>query len=317
MKIELKIKHWIGMGIGSLIILLDFIFFFNFTGEIGAKVWYFSPIIVMGLFLGGIFFIVDILNEGKRQKELEVKFLEFVRSLVENVRAGVTIPQAILHVSNSNFGALTQYIKKLANQIEWGYPLHDALTIFAKDTRNEVIKRSIAIVIEAEKSGGNMSAVLEAVTQSVLEVKQIKDERKSNAYEQIIQSYIIFFMFVVIMIVMQVYLIPKISVISADIGTGIGSSGLAGLGSGSKSQVDFGPIFTATIIIQGLFAGLLLGKFAEGDYKAGLKHALAMIMSGYLITSTASGLIKPAESAAVALILLIPKYLILKWKKGD
>src|SRR3989338_9838741 len=118
MKIELKPKHYIGIGFAIVMIILDFIFFFSFdTNKLGPKIWYFNPILVIAVFIGGILFIIDILNEGKRQKELEVKFLEFVRSLVETVRSGVTIPQSILHVKNSDFGSLNPYIKKLANQI--------------------------------------------------------------------------------------------------------------------------------------------------------------------------------------------------------
>ncbi len=318
MRIELKTKHWVGLGAAFAAILIDFIFFFSFTGSIGPKVWYFSPIIVIASFVGAISFILDVMREGVRQKEIELKFLEFVRGLVENVRSGVTIPQAVLHVSNTDFGALTPYIKKLANQIEWGYPLYEALTIFANDTGNEVVKRSVAIVIEAEKSGGDMAVVLEAVTKSVLEIKQIKDERKSNAYEQTIQSYLIYFMFVVIMLVLQIYLIPKISALGGDIGGGIGSSGLSGfgLGGGTAASIDFGALFTTTIVIQGLFAGLLLGKFSEGDFKSGIKHSLAMVLVGYLITSTVTGLVQPATSAA-SLILLIPEELISKCKKEE
>ena len=303
MKIELKPKHYIGIGFAIVIIILDFIFFFSFdTNKLGPKIWYFNPILVIAVFIGGIFFVLDILNEGKRQKELEVKFLEFVRNLVEIVRSGVSIPQAILHVSNTNSGALTPYIQKLANQIEWGYPLHSALTIFANETKNEVIKRSIAIVIEAEKSGGDMGSVLEAVTRSVLEIKQVKEERKSSSYSQTIQGYIIYFVFVAIMVVLQIFLIPKISAISGDIGSGLGSIGLGSLSAGSAAQIDFGNILIATIIVQGIFAGLMIGKFAEGDFRSGVRHSLIMVLGGYLITSTVTGLVKPSTS----IILLIP-----------
>src|SRR3989344_3946634 len=208
MEIKLKTKHYVSLGFASVVIILDFILFFKFIGGFGPKDWYFSPIIVIAALVGGLPFIKDFMAENKRQKELETKFLEFVRSLVENVMSGVSIPQAIIQVSRVQFGALTPYIKKLANQLEWGYPLHIALTIFAKDTKNPVIARAIAIVIEAEKSGGDMSSVLEAVTRSVLEIKNIKDERRTNAYTQVIQGYIIYFFFVFIMIVLQIYLLP-------------------------------------------------------------------------------------------------------------
>lgn len=299
--IELKTKHYVGMVIGGLIILLDIIFFFSFTGEIGPKNWYFSPIVVVGVLIGGISFVLDFLEENKRQKELETKFLEFVRALVETVRSGVSIPQAIVHISNVNYGSLTPYVKKLSNQVEWGYTLHNALTIFANDTNNPVIKRSIAIVIEAEKSGGDMASVLESVTQSVLEIKKIKEERKSNSYTQTIQGYVIYFFFVVIMLVLQLYLIPKLGSVGGEIGQGLGTIGVGSIGGGGTG-LDFGPIFIATIIVQGVFAGLMLGKFADGDYKSGIKHSLIMVIGGYLIISTATGLVQAQE----ALLLLIP-----------
>ncbi len=302
---ELKLKHHIGLGIGFLIVIINFVLFFNFS-KIEPKEWYFGPILVIGVLIGSITFILDFLEENKRQKELELKFLEFVRSLVETVRSGVSIPQAIIHVSNVNLGALTPYVKKLSHQIEWGYPLHDALTIFANDTKNPVIKRAVAIVIEAEKSGGDMGSVLDAVTQSVFEIKKVKEERKSNSYTQTIQGYIIYFFFVLIMIVMQVYLIPQLSAVGGEVGQGLGTIGIGGLGAGST--LEFGPIFIATIVVQGLFAGLMLGKFAEGDYKSGFKHSLIMVIVGYLLITTAIGIFNTAE----ALILLIPARFILK-----
>lgn len=302
MKIKITTKHYVAMVFGFLIIIADFILFFDFAKDFGPSDWYFNPLLVIGALIGAFPLILDFMNENKRQKELETKFLEFVRSLVENVRTGVSIPQAIIYSSRTNYGALTPYIQKLSNQIEWGFPLQTALTTFANDTKNPVIKRSVAIVIQAERSGGDMGSVLESVTQSVWEVKKIKDERKSNAYTQTIQGYIIYFFFVAIMIVMQLYLIPKLSSIGGELGSGLGTIGIASLGGGGTA-LDFGPIFIGTIIIQGLFAGLMLGKFAEGDFKSGLKHSLIMAIGGYLIISTLIG-----ASSTEALILLIPSY---------
>ena len=137
-------------------------------------------------------------------------------------------------------------------------------------------------------------------------IKKIKEERKSNAYTQTIQGYIIYFFFVFIMIVLQVYLIPKLGTVGGELGQGLGTIGISGLGGGST--ISFDSIFIATIIVQGLFAGLMLGKFAEGDYKSGLKHSLIMVIGGYLIITTAAGIVKPQQS----LILLIPYYFMKK-----
>jgi len=311
MRIEIKTKHYVGIIFGALIIILDFIFFFNFTGEIGPKWWWFNPLIVLGIIVAIILFIIDFLNIENKEKEIEQKFLEFVRSLVENVRSGVSIPQAILHVENSNYGTLTPYVQKLAHQIEWGYPLKTALEVFANDTKNSVIKRAIAIVIEAEKSGGDIGAVLEAVGGSVVEIKKVKEERKANANSQTIQGYIIYAVFIGVMVMLQVFLIPKISTLSADVNAGLGA-GLGGLGGGTAEAIDFGPIFMTLIMIQGLFAGLMIGKFAEGEYKEGIKHSIIMMMGGYFITATLTGIFAPEEALLAVIPLITTRGLICK-----
>jgi len=294
MNIELKTKHYIAIGFGFLILLIDFIFLFNFTGDIGAKTWVFNPLIVIAFLIALLPILLDIMQDNKDQKEKEAKFLELVRNIVETVRSGVTIPNAIVQVARVNYGTLTPHVEKLSNQITWGYPLHEALTIFANDTRNSVIKRSVAIVIQAERSGGDMGSVLEAVTQSVLEIKKVREERKANAYTQTIQGYLIYFVFIVIMIILQVYLIPKLSEIGGELSEGLsgaGIGGLTGLSGGAGASLELGPIFIATIIIQGLFAGLMIGKFAEGDFKSGMKHSLIMVIGGYLVMSTIKGIV--------------------------
>ena len=155
MRLKFKNKYFIGIFIGAIILVLDFMLFFRTK-------WFIS-LIILALTAGWLQFWMDFFAELKRQKEIELKFLEFIRSLVGTVKSGIPVPAAILHVANEDYGALSPYIKKLSNQIEWGIPIHQALINFSNDTENSVIKRSISIVIEADKSGGEISDVLESV----------------------------------------------------------------------------------------------------------------------------------------------------------
>ncbi len=283
---EIKHYHIAAIVFAVLVIIFDI---YKFHGT----PWM-MPLFVAAAFLGGLPFLIDFLRENKKQKEIETKFLEFVRALVENVKSGIPIPRAILQVADEDYGALTPYVKKLANQLEWGFPLREALQIFANDTRNSVIKRAISIVMEAERSGGNMTEVLEAVTNSVYSIKKLKEERRSTTFSQIVQGYIIFFVFIVIMLVLQIYLIPKISSLGTEVTTGLGGLGAAPLGVsfGAATQTfKFETIFTWLVIIQGFFAGLMIGKFSEGELKAGIKHSVALVVIGYLIISTVTALV--------------------------
>lgn len=289
--LKFKNEYLIGICIGIIILIFDFYLFVDFnTGKILR--WFWSGLVI-AINVGWAQFWVDFMKENTRQQDIELKFLEFIRNLVENVRSGVSIPRSIIQVSNEDYGALTPHIKKLTNQIQWGIPIHQAFTTFANDTGNKVIKRSMSIVIEAEESGGDIDDVLESVSESVVAVKKMKEERRASAYTQIVQGYIIFAVFIGIMLVLVLWLFPKLMEMSGSMQTGLsGMGGMGGMiGKGENiSQQELGKLFLVLILVQGFFAGIMIGKFSEGTLKQGLIHSLVLMTVSALIITTAGGL---------------------------
>src|SRR3989344_9342584 len=226
---------------------------------------------------------LDFLKENNRQKEIELSFLEFTRNLVESIKSGISIPRSILHVSQKDYGALNPYVKKLAGQIEIGIPVRKALVTFSKDTENQVIMRAISIMNEAERSGGDIRDVLDSIVESVVNVKKLKLERKASVFSQIVQGYIVFFVFIGIMLILQLWLFPKLTNLSGNLETGVGGISL------SEGTFKFDNIFFALIMIQGFFAGIMIGKFSEGTLKQGLIHSLILMTAAALIVTTAKG----------------------------
>ena len=206
---EFKKKYLMGILLGVIAVALDFILFFDLQ-KFQPKARWFAPLIAISIIIAASQFLYDFFKENKRQKELELAFLEFVRAVVGTVKSGIPIPKAIIQVAKEDFGALAPHVKKLANQIEWGFPTREALLVFSRDAKNKVIKRSVAIVIEAEKSGGNIGDVLESVTSSVLEIKKMKEERRTTTHSQIVQGYIVFFVFIGIMLILQLKLLGQL-----------------------------------------------------------------------------------------------------------
>ncbi|MEM4244766.1 MAG: type II secretion system F family protein [Candidatus Nanoarchaeia archaeon] len=283
---KFKSQYLIGIAAAVFLIVLDILFVYN---NPPLKRWFYA-FLVLAISVGWAQFWYDFFKESKRQKDIELKFLEFVRALVGTVKSGISVPQAIIHAAKKDYGALTPYTSKLSNQLEWGIPVHEALITFANDTKNSVIKRSVAIVIEAEQSGGDMEDVLESVTNSVVEVKKIKAERKSSTYSQIVQGYIVFFVFIGIMLLLQIKLFPLLSNVSGSMTEGLAASGLAGGLFGSSGQdINMDRLFFSLIMIQAFFAGIMVGKFSEGTVKQGLLHSLILMTISALIVTTAKG----------------------------
>lgn len=293
MKLKFKKKYFIGISIAVILLIFDIYFFINWTAVEGKGLFsrWFWPMFIIALSIGWSQFWIDFFAEQKRQKEIELKFLEFVKNIVETVRSGVSIPKSIARVSKKDYGALSPYIQKLSHQIEWGIPIHKAFLTFGRDTYNPVIKRSISIIIEADEAGGDIADVLESVAKSVMDIKKMKEERKSTVYGQIVQGYIVFFVFIGIMLVLQLWLFPKLAEMAAGIKDSMimGGFGSGGMLAGEAGSANLNFVFFMLIMIQGFFAGIMIGKFSEGTIKQGLMHSLVLITLAALIITTATG----------------------------
>mgnify|MGYP000471628164 CR=1 FL=1 len=274
---KIMTKHWIGIVIGLFIIISDLVFL------MGEKSFYF--ILGIGVLIAVFPFIASVIIKAGREKEKEEMFLEFARDLVGSVKAGTPISKSIIQMRNKNFGSLTPHVTKLANQISMGISVRNSLTTFAKDVNNRVISKSISLIIEAEESGGQIDLILESTAKSIGEIEDIKKEQKSAMYNFVIQGYIIFAIFLVIMLIVQLKFIPSMMKTISQAGLGGGEMPF-GFSASSKFSIDvLNNLFLALILVQGLFNGLVIGKLAEGRISGGIKHSLILVAAAYLITT--------------------------------
>lgn len=211
-----------------------------------------------------------------RKRQLEEKFPIFLRDFVEAVRGGLTVPDAFKMMSRNDYGELTRYVKKMAAQLEWGIPVDKVLISFSKSTKSALIGRVVSSVIESHRYGGRLTDTFEALSKTAVEVDRLRAERKLFLQSQMTTGYIIFFVFLVVIVVLQQYLVPSI--------TENVQTGLAGNSVDPKIvAAGFKDIFRNLILIQGLFAGLSVGKMAEGALVAGIKHSMIMMFVGGMV----------------------------------
>ena len=272
---EIKRGHWVGIFLSLAIIVLSFFF-------VGTK--FFFLIIGAGVLAGAFPFVFSVVYEGKVRAEKEEMFLEFARNLVESVKTGTPISKSIINVRDKSYGVLSENVKKLANQISLGIPLSFALGVFAEDVDNSTVSRALTLIGQAEKAGGNIGEILESVADAVNMSDKLKKERKATISTLVVQGYIIFFIFMIIILVMQFKIIPMLSGIS-NIGS-IGGPAPASV-SGASSEEVAGSFFYL-LLVQGFFSGLAIGKLAEGNIKAGIKHSFAFMLSSFLVSSVAN-----------------------------
>ena len=256
-----KITKFVGLIVSVVVVALLLIF----KAQIKQELFYFI-LVILAILSVFPFILTLILQQTKREEKSEM-FLEFMRDVVEGVRSGIPINKTISNLSNRDYGALNVHVKKVINQLSLGIPLDDALKTMAKDSKNKTISRAVGLISEAQKAGGDIDQVLKSVLDSIVQIENIKKERKASISNLVVQGYIIFFIFIVIMLVLQYSILPIAGELSGGVNTKLVNTQIQT--STASSEELSSPMFFL-LLVQSFFAGLVIGKISEGRIFIGL-----------------------------------------------
>tara|TARA_Y100000310_G_scaffold47085_2_gene43674 strand:+ start:2512 stop:3381 length:870 start_codon:yes stop_codon:yes gene_type:complete len=283
----MKVNKGIIFGLvgGVVIISVSFVFLLVPDFE-NINLFYF--LFGGGVLVGLLPFVISSIIHNRLMREKDEMFLEFARSLVESVESGTPISKSILNLRKEHFGALGGHVEKLANQIRLGIPLQTALETFAKETKSTTIIRAITLIREADKTGGNIESILSSVAKSVSEIEKLKAERRAAIASIVMEGYIIFLIFIIIMVVVEVQILPIAGTFEGGKGLDFSNPTDTFSLEGEEEGVgisDFSIAFLSLLITQGLFAGFVIGKLSEGNMKAGIKHSFILVAMAVLIST--------------------------------
>jgi len=244
----------------------------------------FSTINIIALFIFALPIILLRYTEYKDVREIEEMFPVFLRDFVETIRSGMPLPAAIKAVAKNDYKALNSYVRRMSAQLDWGISVERVMLSFGKRSRSKLVMRIISSVIESHRFGGNLSDTFEALSNTAVEIDRLREERKLYMNSQMITGYVVFFVFLAVMVGLEKFLVPSLGDFSA--GSMFGSAGAAAPRPSNIAE-EYKVIFRDLILIQGLFAGLAVGKMAEGAIVAGMKHSMFMMFVGFLVFAVA------------------------------
>lgn len=217
--------------------------------------------------------------ENKRIKNAEEVFPELLRDLAQAKKAGLSLVDAFALTSEVEFGVLTETMRNIATQLTWGVSFDRAMELLAKRFPTPMIKRSVNMVIEGYRVGGDVALVLQVAADDAMELKTLETKRVGELAPYTIISYLTFFVFLGVLAVLNNWLIPMMT-LSGESMVGMGEMGEAVI-----QDVDVETpkmIFFHCAIIEGICAGLVAGKLSEGKITAGIKHALILSLTAFV-----------------------------------
>lgn len=218
--------------------------------------------------------------EDRRNRRLEAQFPDFLTDMAANRRAGFTLADSVRLCANSDYGPLTPEIERMASQLSWNIPFEEALERFAKRVDTPLVSRSITLVLEAERTGGYITDVLEAVARDAREIKRLDRERRLSMRMYTIVMYIAFLVFLGVVAVLQAQLLPQL--VTATQAAEGGAGALSQLAGSDITLQQHRTFFYVATLVQALGSGSMAGMMSRGKIAPGLLHAAFMAILGIL-----------------------------------
>lgn len=217
--------------------------------------------------------IVDYLHQRWMDK-IEDQLPTLVKGISESQETGLTFMKAFEKVVEDKMvrPPLADEVKKLTVQMSWGMSFEDALAKFKERIGSPAVTRFCALVLEASRSGGQIRKVFTATSGFMQEMREVDKETSSQMRPYLIIIYSAFLVLIVTsVILLRAFFAPLegyTNILSPVTIVGV------------RQFTDF---FYRTVIVSALFGGLMAGKIGERRVAGGLKHAIIMLVVGYMI----------------------------------
>lgn len=237
-------------------------------------------------------------------KEMELRFPNFLRDLVETTRAGMPLHKAIIFASRTDYGPLSTEIKKMANQLSWNVNILSVLNQAKERLKSsKMLSRVMRIIIETYKSGGKMDETLDSLSRTMITIQDTQKERKSMLNQYVVAMYVISIVFIGIIVGINWLMVPIFESLSTPTATAVSVSGVVANPCSTCLQTS-GPgcmpcniyfsicsmfnvksegiscyylaLFFSISMIQAIMGGLVAGQIGEESVRAGIKHSLIL-----------------------------------------
>ncbi len=225
-----------------------------------------------------IFFVYSriTLKKIKRKKEIENVLPDYLQLVAANLTAGMPIDQAMWYAVRERFGILAEEVEVIARKVASGAELEQALIEFINKYDSDLLKKSIMLLIEGLRSGGELASLVNKIAWNIKETQIL--EKEINAE---ITTYVIFITFASIIIAPFLYALShRIIIIMAEILGKINLESISGLssnlplkfsGGNTISASDFKVFVFINLGITSILAAMIISTIRKGNIKSGLK----------------------------------------------
>ncbi|MBW2972432.1 type II secretion system F family protein [Candidatus Woesearchaeota archaeon] len=221
----------------------------------------------------------------KRKQKLEEVLPDFLQLTSSNIRAGMTVDQALWFAVRPRFGVLAKEIEEVAKRTFAGEPLDAALQHFVHKYDSKVLERSINLLVEGMRAGGELGDLLNKISGNIQETNLMKKEMAAN-----VTTYVIFISFATLFaapflfgMAYQLIIVIQEVFSRIDITPGTAAGFPIMISKGVISTADFQTFAIISLMITSFFSAIIVSAIKKGNVKGGIKYIPAFMISSVLL----------------------------------
>jgi len=250
-----------------------------------------SILLAAGL-LSLIAYVFLLLVIDARRRSVELALPNFLTLAASNVRAGMTLDQAMWYAAKPEFGLLSKEIETVAKQTFGGVPFNQAIDRFSDRFYSKSIKRVVALIKQGIASGGEIANILEQTAEDTRNMQLISKEIAAS-----LLMYVIFVSFAAaigtpFLFGVSSKLIEVLKTVPLPPAGAVPDLGFARPAPVSISLSAFQLFTLASSIMTAIFSSLIIGTIQSGSKKGGIKYIPFMIGVSLLVYFLVSVLLK-------------------------
>jgi len=222
-----------------------------------------------------------------RREAVESVLPDFLVLVASNMRSGMSLDQAMWQASSPEFGILAIEVRKAIKESFAGTPLDKALEKLAQRIHSQFFQRTIDILRQAIKSGGEIARVLEKTSEEARSFYITKREVRASLI-----VYVIFLVFAAslgvpfLLAVSQKMLEVLYAAFSIAVGgVDVTASVIRGLNVGMPpvTPKDFFYFSLIMIFISNFLTAFIIGATYTGNKNDGIRYLPFMLLLAYIV----------------------------------
>ncbi len=241
-----------------------------------------DPLVQASIVVLGLFALVYELRK-RRLRAIEATVPDFLDRLAGVNDAGLTVVESVFRVADTDLGALTDDVRRMRRDVQWGSDVVTALRRMARRTGSPTVSRAVVLITNASVVSGDVAPVLHIAADEAQATRRLRAERRQEMLTYLLVIYLSFLVFLAIVVALTVSFLPAVQTAHTTApdaaSSGVQTGPFTTLGTTDTSL--YALVFFHATALQAVCSGLVAGQLGEGRLADGAKHATAMLVLAF------------------------------------